>query len=170
MSDYITLEEVAREMGLDKSNARKYILRKGFTFLQIRTREARGQMVNALTPEDAEAVKEFRRTEGFTYDTAVSENGKGHFYVIQLVPELSATRIKVGFATDIQQRLMAHRTASPTAQLIKHWPCKSTWERAAIDSITRIQSNLIANEVYDCTDIMALVGRGDQFFSNMPRP
>ncbi len=168
MLDYVTLEQVAHDMGLDKSNARKYILKKGFTFLQLRTKEASGQMVNALTIEDAEAVKETRRREGFTYDTVVTENGKGYFYVIQLVPELSAARIKVGYASDIQQRLAAHRTASPTAELVKHWPCKVVWERAAIDSLTRIGCNLIANEVYNCTDIPALTERGDGFFAIMP--
>ncbi len=169
MSDYVTLEQIAHDMGLDRSNTRKYILKKGFTFLQVRTKEARGQMVNALTVEDAEAVKETRRKEGFTYNTIIAENGKGYFYVIQLVPELSAARIKVGYASDIQQRLAAHRTASPTAELVKHWPCKITWERAAIDSLTRMGCRLIANEVYDCSDISTLVELGDSFFAIMPK-
>jgi hypothetical protein len=51
---------------------------------------------------------------------------------------------------------------------LKKWPCKRTWEAAAIDCLTREDCQLILNEVFDCDDLQALIARGDAFFAQMP--
>lgn len=69
---------------------------------------------------------------------------------------------------DLRGRLATHRTISPTAKLLKTWPCRKSWERAAIDSLTAENCTLIGGEVYLCTDIGRLLQRGDTFFACMP--
>jgi len=126
----------------------------------------------ALTPEDAEAVRELRQNQG--YDTTarkgkpVSDNGDGWFYIIQLVPELEAGRVKLGFASDVEARLGAHRTSAPTAELLKSWPCNRKWEAAAIASIARTDCEALSGEVFVVGDLDRLIGRGDAFFGIMP--
>lgn len=169
MSDYVSLKQLAEELGLDRSNMRKYVIKHGFTPVAIRLPETRGQLTLALSKEEAELVKEMRRRQGFIgQPRPVTSNGWGSFYVIQLVPELDPNRVKLGFTNDLSARLDAIRTAAPTATLLKHWPCMVSWERTAIASITRIGCDLIANEVYRCDSLEELMARGDAFFSLLP--
>jgi hypothetical protein len=168
MSDqYVLLSTLAQELGLDKSSMRKYIIKHGFGFAQLRTAESRGQLVLALTLQDAEAIRELRQHQGFTL-TQAAENGHGWFYIVQVVPDLDPLRVKLGFATDPVRRLEAHRTVSPTAQILKTWRCRLSWETVAIQSISRVDCQPIGGEVFTCTDLDALVQRADAFFALMP--
>ncbi len=168
MPDYVILNDLAAEVGLDGSNFRKYVSKKNITPLKVR--DHRNYVVSALTLEDAEFIRMERKRDGFNKKEVVPiENGDGYFYVIQLIPELAPNRVKLGFAADVPSRLQAHRTSAPTAQAIKAWPCKRSWEIAAMASLTRIESTLIANEVYECEDLPSLISRGDTFFSLMPK-
>jgi len=138
----------------------------------VRTPESRGQLTLALTPEDAEAIRELRNRQGFAISgkerRVVIDNGWGWFYVIQVIPDLAPNRVKLGFTKDTESRLQAHRTAAPTAQLVKAWSCKRIWEVAVIDSVTRVGCQLVANEVFDCDDIDVLLSLCDDFFGVMP--
>lgn len=167
MQEYVSLKQLAREWGIDSSNARKYVLAQGFSFLKRRTASSHGQLANVLSKEDAETITAIREEQGFT-GKIVMGNGEGWFYIIQLIPELGPLRVKLGFASNVQNRLQAHRTAAPTAQLVKAWPCKRVWERAVMDSVTREGCELIANEVFECDDLIMLQNRGDEFFALMP--
>lgn len=167
-TNYISMKELAAELGLDRSNVRKYVLQQGFSWLRVRTGDSGNQLVNALTQEDAETIIELRKSQGFTNKPMMVQNGDGWFYIVQIIPELDSLRVKLGFATDTQRRLSAFKTVSPTANLVKNWPCRLTWERAAIDSVTREGCRLIANEVFACDDLLALIERCDQFFALMP--
>ena len=170
MTNYVTVKQLAKDIGLDSSNARKYVLKQGFEFTKIRTRESGNQFVNALSEQDAETIKLIRQRDGYMDEEhiGVSTNkGPGYFYVIQLVPELDPLRIKFGFASNVDARLSAHRTSAPTAELVKAWTCKQSWERAVIDSVTRIGCQLIASEVFVCDDLGALIERCNQFFALM---
>jgi DNA-binding IclR family transcriptional regulator len=165
--DYVLLGDLAQEWGLDRSSARRYVLKAGFSFLKVRTEESRGQLTLALSVEDAENLREIRRDEGYT-GRVVVDNGAGFFYVIQLVPELEPGRVKLGFASDVEARLRAHRTAAPTARLLKAWASKRSWEVAAIDSLTKEGCEPLSGEVFEVDSLDDLVGRGDAFFSLMP--
>ena len=167
--EYVTLKQLATEIGLDRSNLRKYALKHGFTFLRVRTPDSGNQSCLALTPEDADALKNLRESQGFTSGPKLIRNdGQGVFYAIQLVPDLDPYRIKLGFSTAIDARLATHRTTCPNAKLLKTWPCKKVWEAAALDSISREQCKLVANEVFSCEDTDALLMRGNEFFDLMP--
>jgi len=167
MDTFVTVKKLADELGMDRSNIRKYVLSKGFAFLKVRTPESRNQLVLALSASDAELIRQARESEGYGVLQPVDTNG-GFFYIIQLIPELAPLRVKLGFASDVNARLQAHRTSAPTASLVASWPCKKTWEIAAIASATRTGCKLIANEVYACDDLETLVQRGSDFFSIMP--
>ncbi len=168
MTEYIPLKVLAAELGLDRSNMRKYILKHGFTPVSVRTPDSRNQSTLALQIDDAEAVRQLRTTQGFGAGLTPLEGGSGYFYVIQLVPDLAPGRIKLGFASDVVTRLGAHQTAAPTAALVKMWPCKRSWEGAAIDSITRSGCVRIGAEVYQCDSVDEVVWQGNQFFDIMP--
>jgi hypothetical protein len=93
----------------------------------------------------------------------------GYFYLIQLVPEALPNRVKIGFADNVEQRLAQHRTAAPTARLLRAWPCKRSWDYAAMDSITSKNCQLVLNEVYE-GDVAGFVERADAFFAMLPNP
>ena len=65
MSEFVTVRELAEELGREKTVIRKYIDRHGFRLTKVRTQESRWQLTLALTKEDAEAVKALRRSQGF---------------------------------------------------------------------------------------------------------
>lgn len=168
----IKLAELAAILGMDKSHARKYILKKGISFLRERDEKTGNQLVLTVTPEDAETIIEERRKDGYRVGNAQGkpiQNGVGFFYIVRLIPELAPNRVKLGFAVDVNARLQAHRTSAPTAELITSWACRASWEQAAIASITRESCRLIASEVYECDNILTLVDRGNQFFAIMPQ-
>lgn len=165
--EYVSVKQLAKEWGIDSSNARKYVIAQGFAFEKQRTATSGNQLANVLSPEDAEAIRAIRESQGFT-GKAVANHTQGWFYIIQLVPGLDPLRVKLGFASGVKARLQSHRTAAPTAQLVKAWPCKRTWERAAIDSITRVDCKLISNEVFQCNDLDALTERAAAFFGLLP--
>jgi hypothetical protein len=92
------------------------------------------------------------------------------FYVIELVPELDPTRIKLGFALNLNERLAQHKTAAPTARVLKFWPCRRAWELTVMDSLSAANCRLILNEVFECDDLPALLRRGDEIFALLPEP
>jgi hypothetical protein len=166
---YIPINDIAHTLGMDKSRARRYILENGFSFVRIRTRDSKGQLTLALSPEDTEEVIRLRRSQGFNLAAQVAVIiDRGAFYIIQPVPDLDPRRVKLGFATNVQQRLNSYRTLSPTAALLKQWACRVAWEKTAIDSITRSGCIGIGGEVYTCDDIDEVVAHGDAFFALMP--
>lgn len=168
MAEYVTIKDLAKEFGLDRSGVRKYVLKQGFSPVSVRSSDTKNQLALAVTGEEAQSLRELRERQGFAKAIRPVENGDGQFYIIQLVPDLDPNRIKLGFATDVSARLDAHRTSAPTAKLVKAWRCRRSWEIAAIASITREGCKLIMNEVFACDDLGKTVKRGDQFFGVMP--
>jgi hypothetical protein len=166
----VTLRELAEKMGMDKSHARRYILRQGITPQKHRSAESGNQLVLTVSIEQAEHLLAGRTDKGFGFPPKAVHADSGVFYVIQLVPELDPRRIKLGFAEDVNVRLAAHRTAAPTAELIQSWPCHRSWEKTAIDCLTRADCRLIRNEVFECEDIEGLIAQGEAWFALMPFP
>jgi hypothetical protein len=153
---FISIKELANRLGMDRSHARRYILRLGYAFHKRRTQDSGGQLTLCVSTSEADEIVSQRAGQGFTASTIVAVSDVGIFYVIQLVPELDPKRLKLGFAESIDQRLSQHRTAAPTAKVLRAWPCKRTWELTAMDSLTRLDCRLILNEVFECDDPEAL--------------
>lgn len=173
MAEMVTIAEIVKRLGVDLTTVRRLIARES-DVLQIVLHRGKGDKL-LLTKDDAEkliASYEARRgpvsASADASDTAKYDR-YGYFYLIQLVPEALPNRVKIGFADNVEKRLAEHRTAAPTAKLLKAWPCKRSWDYAAMDSITRSGCKLVLNEVYE-GDINGFVERGDAYFGVMPNP
>jgi hypothetical protein len=167
--DFVSLKQLAVEIGMERSHARRYVLRSGLKPHKRRTPDSGGQLTLALTAEEAALVRLQRQNDGFLGSSRPVVKETGEFYVIQLVPELDPRRIKLGFADDVTARLAQHRTTAPTVILVRSWPCKRSWEGTAIDCLSA-GCRLILNEVYECDDLPALIERADRFFALLPDP
>jgi hypothetical protein len=168
--DFVSLKQLATELGMDRSHARRYVLRLGFTPHKRRTTDSQNQLTLAVTIPEAEVILKKRREAGFFESTKPVVSEVGVFYVIRLVPELDPRRLKLGFADDLLSRLGQHRTAAPTAAVVKSWPCKRAWEGTVMDCLTAVNCRLILNEVFECDDIDALIARADNLFALLPDP
>jgi len=173
MAEMVRIAEIAKRLRVDLTTVRRLIAKESDA-LQLALHRGKSDRL-FLSREDAEkliASYEARRgpvaapEEGG--DTATYDR-YGYFYVIQLVPEAPPNRVKIGFADNVEKRLAEHRTAAPTAKLLKTWPCKRSWDYAAMDSITRTGCKLVLNEVYE-GEIKDFLEHGDLFFSVMPSP
>lgn len=163
----ILVSDLAAELGIDRSNLQKFIKKNGIETARMRTRGTRNQSALALTPEAADEVRRLR--EGFTMDGLPSPpvNGWGEFYVVQIAPDLDPRRVKLGYTTNMDGRLASYRTIVPTALVVQVWPCKLSWEQAAIDCVTKGYPAL-GGEVFECPDVQSLLDRCTEFFGMMP--
>ena len=169
--NYVALSELAAELRLDRSNMLKYAKKLNISTQDRRTPKSKNQLTKTVTLDDAEIIRKTRQREGFTNDaTIVSVPDWGVFYIIQLVPEYDQKRLKLGFTDNLDNRLSQHKTAAPTATVLKSWPCKRVWEKTIIDALTIRHCRLVANEVFECDSYEKLVGLADTIFDILPSP
>jgi hypothetical protein len=168
--EFISIKNLAKKMGMDRSHARRYILKLGIKPKKRRTSDSGNQLTLTVTQQEADVIIKNREDQGFTGSGHIVEFDIGFFYVIQLVPELDSRRIKLGFAVDLEDRLAQHRTAAPTAKVLKSWPCRRSWETTAMDCLSAISCRFILNEVFECDDLEGLIQRGDELFAVLPEP
>lgn len=155
---------------MDRSHARRYVLRLGFKPQKRRTADSGNQLTLTVTEEEAVAILKHREEQGFTTEGKPVQSESGVFYVIQLVPELDPKRIKLGFANDLNDRLAQHRTAAPTAKVLHSWPCRRSWESTVMDCLASAHCRQILNEVFDCDELDTLIERGNALFGLLPDP
>ena len=181
MPEMIGIPDIAKRLGLDSGSVRRLIARENET-LKLTINRGKGDRL-LLSKEDADrliASYEARRGPIGDYEPrrapiadgdepSMGYDRYGYFYIIQLVPEALPNRVKIGFSDNVEKRLNEHQTAAPTAKILKAWPCKRSWDYAAMDSVTREGCKLVLNEVFE-GDIDGFVVRGDQFFAIMPTP
>ena len=168
--EYMTLSSLANELGMDRSNLIKYVKKHGIETHKRRTADSRGQPTLAVTYIQAEQIRQMRRQEGFGVEAVAPISDSGEFYIIQLVPELDPRRLKLGFAENVNGRLSQHRTAAPTATVLKSWPCKRAWEKTVMDALTIERCRLIQNEVFECDSYEDLLRIADELFDILPDP
>ena len=169
MEDMVGIADIAKRLNVEVSTVRRLIKNEG-DGLGIKLHIGKGNK-HLLSSKDADRLIAYYVGKRGPIKVNSQESKQfdkyGYFYIIQLVPEYSPYRVKIGFTYDVKQRLIQHKTAAPTAKLVKKWACKIYWEYAAIDSITREGCKLLSNEVYE-GDIQKMIERGDKFFSIMP--
>ena len=168
--EYVLLKDLAEEIGMDRSHARRYVRKLGVSPHKRRTPDSQNQLTLAVKLDEAELIREKRREEGFVGDSKPVAKHVGEFYIIRLVPELDARRVKMGFADDLSTRLLQHRTAAPTAQVVASRPCKRSWEGTVMDCLSSLNCRLILNEVFECDDVEELVEWAHQLFTLLPEP
>ena len=168
----IAVAELADELGTYKQTIFKVVKRLGIPVVKRREPTRGNQLVALVTEDDAAAIRssfaEGRRNGvAGTSDIAEFSPDEGWFYLIQLEPEHDTGRFKVGFTTDLDGRLRHHRCSAPFAAYMKSWPCRRTWERAAIDCMTAGLEQL-HTEVFRGSSLDQVAEHGDRFFSVMP--
>ena len=167
----ITLKDLATELGMDRSHMRRFVLALGIQPVRVRTASSRNQATLAITVEEAEQVRQERSQAGFIVNQARQSDAisDGVLYAIILDPEARPGRVKLGFSNGIAGRLATYRTSNPSAKVAGQWPCKRSWEPAAIAAITNVPGcEHVAGEVYDCRDVATLIEQGKQFFALLP--
>lgn len=170
--DLIAIAELADELGTYRATIFKIVKRLGIEPVKRRDSGRGGQQIAVVTPAEASAIRE-AFTAGRRSGADASVDGEalaadeGRFYLIQLEPEHDPGRFKVGFTTDLDGRLRHHRCSAPFAQYRKHWPCRRTWERAAIDCMTAGLEQL-HTEVFRGPSLDEVLARGERFFEVMP--
>lgn len=168
-AEWISVIDVARKLGKQKQHIFKVMRRLGIETVKEKSSDARGQKIAYVVPEDFDRIQSyFAGMEDDLSESVQSEMG-GVFYLIQLEPEHDPGRFKLGFATNIEERLRSHKTAAPFSRLLKTWPCKLLWEKTAIDCATQ-ECDRLHTEVFRSTSIAEVQSRCDQFFALMPNP
>jgi hypothetical protein len=168
----IAVAELADELGTYKQTIFKIAKRLAIQPMKRREPTRGNQLIALVTEADAAAIRaafaEGRRS-GVQGNSDILEFApdEGWFYLIQLEPEHDPGRFKVGFTTDLEGRLRHHRCSAPFAVYKKTWPCRRTWERAAIDCMT-IGHEQLHTEVFRGASLDEVATRGDQFFMVMP--
>jgi hypothetical protein len=82
----------------------------------------------------------------------------GYLYLVQLAPDIAPSRVKMGWAGSAERRLRDHRTAAPTAQLLRAWPCPQRFEQRII-RLAAAGCLPLSRESFDCDSIEAVLQR-----------
>lgn len=174
METYITVKELAKELGVDRSNCRKIVKSLSISPFPVRIPGQRGSPLIAITAEEADIVRQDRVAKGFTVgkrsEAAPAQSAKtddGSFYVISLDPEARPNRLKFGFASNVMHRLSEHRCAAPCAELLASWPAKRCWEACIMDALT-VGAQKVSGEVFDVPDVSDTLAKGHQFMGMLP--
>ncbi|OYX99269.1 MAG: hypothetical protein B7Y80_12230 [Hyphomicrobium sp. 32-62-53] len=168
--ELISIPEIAAIHARHRSTIHKIISRLGIETLQMKREESRGQKVAYLSQADYSLLKEV--LDAASEPEIDNENLAlipGSFYLVQLEPTYDSGRFKVGFATDVGERLKKHKTSAPYASILKVWPCKLLWEKTAIECVT-VGCEKLHTEVFRANDIDSVLRKADAFFSLMPAP
>lgn len=177
MPDYVPIMEIAETIGVDPTTVRRILKKHGeeleISVERVKSKARNGRWVDCLSMDDRNRFIDFyeniRSVSKPSSAEEVSPSRFGFFYIIQLVPEALPDRVKIGYTDDLDKRLNEHRTSAPTAQILGSWPCKRSWDQAAMDCITREGCKLVMNEVYE-GDIEGFINRAKSFFEQMPDP
>ena len=162
----ISLGEIAVNHGRHSQSVHKFVRRLGIETVKVKDANARGQKVSCITMEDYARLEQLLTNSPPGYpDRAVSH---GSFYLALLEPDLDPGRFKVGFATDVDERIRRHKTVAPLLTKVREWPCKLLWEKTAIECVTYGCEQLYT-EVYRTSDIKSVIGQAEKFFRLMPQ-
>lgn len=168
-TNYIWMSGIAQVLRMSStSSCRQWILKQGFQL--EKRRNPKTSLIGLCLSEDrlTQLIK-IRSDLGFWGNESETPLVIGGvFYIVLPVPEFDRKRVKLGFTTDIESRIIPYRTICPNVQVVKTWACLEEWETCAITSITRIGCTQVGIEVFDCEVLERLVERADQFFAIMP--
>ena len=132
----------------------------------------KNQVISYITRDDLDLIIRHLaaakpENEGGAEASSTFQVDRGVFYLIQLEPEHDPGRFKVGFASNLPERLRDHRCSAPFATVVATWPCRLLWEMTAVDCVTQ-SCERIHTEVFRTDDISEVRSRCEQFFTLMP--
>jgi hypothetical protein len=166
----ISVIDAANKLGMRKQTLFKVIKRLGVNTSKERNSSHRGQTIVYITEADFNLIASQITTQNKADSkepTISSQIDRGVFYLIELEPDHDPGRFKVGFASNMPERLRQHRCSAPFAVVVATWPCHILWERTAIDCVTQ-ECEKLHTEVFRAKDIAGIKEKCDQFFSLMP--
>lgn len=169
--DLISVSDAAQKLGMIKQTLFKVIKRLGVHTIKQKSSAHRGQAISYITKKDFDLIVDNQSItdnhEEGTSQISSAQIDHGVFYLIQLEPEHDAGRFKLGFASNMPERLRSHRCSAPFAAIVETWPCHVLWEKTAIDCVTQGCEKL-HTEVFRAKDIENVKMKCEQFFSLMP--
>ena len=166
--DRISVIDAAEDLGRRKQHLFEVLKRLGIEPIMAQGPGAHGQRISYLSLEQYGLLKkELAESNAQSADDVGADHVSSVFYLIQLEPDHDPGRFKLGFASSIEERLRAHRTAAPLCQVVATWPTKPLWEKTAIDSIARGCERL-HTEVFRADSLAGIEARGNAFFALMP--
>ena len=176
MINYISAMRLSRELGWIDASIRRLACNMGLPPHRMRMPgEGRGQCMVVFTPEEADLIrKEVQKRNRSpkpgipVYDQPFAAR-QGVLYLVQPDPEKRPERMKLGFTTSINGRLLEFCQISPSTVLVKSWPCRGSWEQTARDFITRDSAPVPGpqQEVFD-GDVEKAREFADEFFRLAP--
>jgi hypothetical protein len=174
VEDLVSVIDAAKELGLFKQTLFKVLKRLGIATQKHRHSGHRGQAIAYITGEEFARVREYvsaslDSTAGSKVTVSSDNNSteSGWFYLVQVEPEHDPGRFKVGFASNMTERLRQHKCAAPFARLVEKWPCLRKWEQTAIDCVTQ-GCQRVGTEVFRTENLDQLCSKCASFFSQMP--
>lgn len=174
---FISVKDFAEQNGLLRQTVFKVLKRLEIEPSKSRGGDQnRGQTISYITEEDGRRVLEVLASTRSTRNGQESEEGEfteaalydiGVFYLLSLEPEHDPNRLKVGFASNLNERLRKHRCSAPYTQVVKIWPCRRLWEKTAIECVTEGCERL-HTEVFRAPSLKAVEEKCEKFFALMP--
>lgn len=179
MTDHsISVKEFAEANGLLRQTVFKTLKRLDIEPSKSRGgKQNRGQTISYITEDDARRVLEaLAASRSYQPEREGDETefpdaalyDIGVFYLLCLEPEHDPSRFKVGFASNLNERLRQHRCSAPFTQVVKTWPCRRLWEKTAIECVTDGCERL-HTEVFRTQSLESVEAKCTQFFAMMPK-
>lgn len=154
------LLEAARILNIGYTSIRRYykqLVDDGMIESNQVIKARTGHMCKGLTKSQIDYIRRSYMVPTFNgIEKKQSATDDGVFYVILLIPEFSKTRIKVGFTENMDARLRSHMVSAPTAEVIKTYPCKRSWEGYLLAIVER-HGKCIRTEVFDIPKLEPLL-------------
>lgn len=167
----ISVIDAASCLGRQKQHVFKVLKRLGIVPEMAPASRSRGQRVAYLSEEQFRSLEAaLGSVDGPSGEPGEQATRHGAFYLIQLEPVLEPGRFKLGFASNLEERLRAHKVAAPLCRVVKTWPCRLLWEKTAIESVAR-GCERVHTEVFRAPGpdgLDAITRRADAFFALMP--
>jgi hypothetical protein len=114
--EMVSVIDIANELGKRKQSIFKVLNRLNIERNFEKSEASRGQRIAYITLEDYRRVKAYYVDASSNAEvpiTLVDSDTGALFYLIQLEPRYDPGRFKLGFATNIEERLRSHRTSAP---------------------------------------------------------
>jgi hypothetical protein len=179
VEERIAIIDLADELQVRKQRIFKILPRLGIRPTRRREQSRGNQNVATIGVQEAAVIRNelLKNAEAPSREINATLNNSGVgfpddigvFYLMQLEPNHDPGRFKAGFTVEIEGRFQKHRCSAPFAHCLKTWPCRRTWERAAIDCATDGCERL-HTEVFRSAALEEVVPRADAFFAVMPKP
>jgi hypothetical protein len=131
--ELISVIDVASQLGKRKQTIFKVIKRLAIETKRMSSPDHRGATLLYVTNDDAQLIRDElapvdeesdESEDGYDLSTGATASEQGVFYLLLLETEHDVGRFKVGFATNLSDRLRTLRCSAPFARVVKSWPCK----------------------------------------------